>query len=42
MAGSESTSIALAVLFYVLAKFPEEQKRLFNEIEEHFSDLEVI
>lgn len=43
MAGSESTSIALAVLFYVLAKYPEEQKRVFNEIEENFSmDLEVI
>jgi cytochrome P450 len=36
MAGSESTSIALTVLFYILATMPEEQEKLINEIDQHF------
>ena len=36
MAGSESTSIALTTLIYVLATMPEEQEKLVNEIYEHF------
>jgi cytochrome P450 len=36
MAGSESTSIALAVLFHVLATYPEEQEKMIHEIDEHF------
>jgi cytochrome P450 len=36
MAGSEVTSISLAVLFYALAMYPEEQERLIAEIDEHY------
>lgn len=36
MAGSESTSISLAVLLYVLATMPEEQEKLIQEIDEHY------
>ena len=36
MAGSESTSIALATLVHVLTILPEEQEKLFHEINEHF------
>lgn len=36
MAGSESTSISLAVLLHVLASFPEEQEKLMDEIDSHF------
>ena len=43
MAGSESTSIALAVLLHVLATIPEEQEKMINEIDEHFPhDSDVI
>jgi cytochrome P450 len=36
MAGSESTSIAISVLFYVLAGFQEEQEKLIQEIDDHY------
>lgn len=36
MAGSESTSIAITVLFYVLATIPEEQDKLIGEIEDFY------
>lgn len=36
MAGSESTSIALTVLLYVLATLPEEQEKLIQEIDDHY------
>jgi cytochrome P450 len=36
MAGSESTSITLAVLLHVLATYQEEQEKLIHEIDEHF------
>jgi cytochrome P450 len=36
MAGSESTSIALTVLFHILATMPEEQEKLIHEIDQYF------
>ena len=36
MAGSESTSIALTVLFHILATMPEEQEKLLHEIDQYF------
>jgi cytochrome P450 len=36
MAGSESTSIAISVLFYVLAAYQEEQEKLIQEIDDHY------
>ena len=36
MAGSESTSIAMTVLVYLMAIMPEEQEKLYEEIIDHF------
>ena len=36
MAGYETTSSALALVFFLLAKYPLEQQKVFAEINEHF------
>jgi cytochrome P450 len=36
LAGYETTSTILGYISYVLAKYPEEQKKVLKEIIEHF------
>ena len=43
IAGYETSSTALTYCTYMLAKYPEEQLKLFNEIDSHFNqDQKVI
>ena len=37
LAGYETTSTALAYICYILAKHPEEQQKLIEEIDFHYS-----
>ena len=42
IAGYETSSTALTYCTYMLAKYPEEQLKLFSEIDSHFNqDLKV-
>ncbi len=38
MAGYETTSSALGIIFYLLAKYPKEQQNVYEELKEIFSD----
>ena len=36
VAGYETTSTALTYSLFVLARYPDEQEKLFNELHQHF------
>ena len=40
MAGYETTSSALGIIFYLLAKYPHEQQNVYEEIKDNFPNIE--
>jgi cytochrome P450 len=42
LGGSDTTSTVLIYCFYIMAKLPEEQDKLINEIDNIFSDSSTV